>query len=144
MRDFASGIYPPLLEAEGLALAIAQQAHKSAIPISVKGNGLQRYGREVEAAVYFCVLEALQNTAKYAHATEASVTLDATTRTLTFEVRDNGHGFDTTSTANGFGLTGMADRLDTIGGQLHIDSTPGRGTVIAGSVPVLDLASADA
>ena len=144
VRDFASGIYPPLLEAEGLAVAIAQQAHKSAIPISVKGNGLQRYAREVEAAVYFSVLEALQNTAKYAHATQASVTLDATDRSLTFEVRDNGHGFDSASTTNGFGLTAMADRLDTVGGQLRIDSTPGHGTVVAGSVPVLDLAGADA
>ena len=143
VRDFASGIYPPLLEAEGLAVAIAQQARKSAIPISVEGDGLQRYGREVEAAVYFCVLEGLQNMAKYARATEGSVTLDATRRTLTFEVRDNGQGFDPASTANGFGLTGMADRLDTIGGQLHIDSTPGHGTVVAGSVPVLDLADAD-
>ena len=144
VRDFASGIYPPLLEAEGLALAIAQQAHKSAIPISVKGNGLQRYGREVEAAVYFCVLEALQNMTKYARATEASVTLDGTSGTLIFEVRDNGQGFDVTSTGSGVGLTGMADRLDTIGGQLRIESTPGRGTLVAGSVPVLDLAGADA
>ena len=70
--------------------------------------------------------------------------MNATNRSLTFEVRDNGHGFDTASTPNGFGLTGMADRLDTIGGQLHIDSTPGHGTIVAGSVPVLDLAGPDA
>ena len=94
VRDFAGGIYPPLLEAEGLAVAIGQQARASAIPVSVHGDGLSRYSREVEAAVYFSVLEALQNSAKYAEATSATVALSTNNGSLTFEVRDDGQGFD--------------------------------------------------
>ncbi|MGI9605774.1 MAG: sensor histidine kinase [Acidimicrobiales bacterium] len=142
VRDFAGGIYPPLLEAEGLAVAMAQQLHAAAIPVSITAEGVARYPREVEAAVYFSVLEALQNTAKYAQATEASVTIEATDRSLTFEVRDDGRGFDAEAVAGGAGLTGMADRLDTVGGTLRIESTPGKGTVVEGSLPVQALASA--
>lgn len=136
VRDFAGGIYPPLLEAEGLSGALTHQAQKAAIPVTVILDGDRRYSREIEAAVYFSVLEALQNTAKYADATSASVTLDASNGLLTFEVRDDGQGFDSAVTANGAGLTGMADRLDTVGGEVRIESSPGDGTTIAGSVPV--------
>ncbi|MGI9605776.1 MAG: ATP-binding protein [Acidimicrobiales bacterium] len=136
VRDFAGGIYPPLLEAEGLTAAISQEANKAAIPVSVRGDSGQRYPREVEAAIYFAVLESLQNTAKYAQASSATVTLAATNGSLGFEVRDDGEGFDPVVTATGAGLTGMADRLDTIGGTLRIDSSPGDGTTITGSVPV--------
>ncbi len=72
VRDFAGGIYPPLLEAEGLVVAIGQQARTAAIPVEVHSDGIERYPREVEAAVYFSVLEALQNTAKYAEASSAA------------------------------------------------------------------------
>lgn len=136
VRDFAGGIYPPLLEAEGLEIAIAQQTRSAAVPIDITANGVARYSREVEAAVYFSILEALQNTAKYAEASAATVTLSATNGSLDFEVRDDGHGFDSAITANGAGLNGMADRLDTIGGNLSIESAPGQGTTITGSVPV--------
>ena len=142
VRDFAGGIYPPLLEAEGLALAIAQQAHKAAIPITVDGNGVRRYRRETEAAVYFTVLEALQNTAKYADATSASVSLTANGNRLLFEVRDDGRGFDPKSIEAGAGLAGMTDRLDTVGGEVRIESAPGEGTVVTGSVPVGELVTA--
>ncbi len=136
VRDFASGIYPPLLEAEGLAVAIAQQARTSPIPVSVHGGGVKRYVREVEAAVYFSVLEALQNTAKYAEATAATVALVTDNGTLTFEVSDDGHGFEPTTVHHGAGLTGIADRLDTIGGRLRVDSSPGHGTRITGTIPI--------
>lgn len=142
VRDFAAGIYPPLLEAEGLAAAITQQAHKAAIPITVHADGAGRYSRETEAAVYFTVLEALQNTAKYAEAQSASVTLAANGDRLLFEVRDDGHGFDPTSVASGAGLAGMTDRLDTVGGEVRVQSTPGEGTVVTGSVPIQELVPA--
>jgi signal transduction histidine kinase len=139
VRDFAGGIYPPLLEAEGLVTAIGQQAQKSAVPVSVRGGSVGRYPREVEAAVYFSVLEALQNTAKYAEASSVSVTLAESNASLTFEVRDDGCGFDSAATTDGAGLTGMADRLDTVGGTLTITSAPGQGTLITGTVPVSEL-----
>ena len=136
VREFAGGIYPPLLEAEGLAVAIGQQARQSAIPVSVHGDGISRYTRDIEAAVYFSVLEALQNTAKYAEATSATVELGTGDGAFTFEVRDDGNGFDAATVARGAGLTGIADRLDTVGGAIHIDSTPGGGTRISGTVPI--------
>lgn len=68
VRDFAAGIYPPLLGAEGLVVALSQETHKAALPVELDTNGVGRYPRDVEAAVYFSILEALQNTAKYAQA----------------------------------------------------------------------------
>jgi hypothetical protein len=87
------------------------------------------------AAVYFCSLEALQNVAKYANASRASVRLAQVDGSLTFEVTDDGEGFDSTSTGYGTGLQGMADRLDALGGTLEVRSAPGRGTLVRGQVP---------
>ena len=142
VRDFAGGIYPPLLEAEGLSVAIAQQAHKAAIPIHVEGGLVGRLPREVESAVYFTVMEALQNTAKYAEASSASVNLEVDEGVVRFEVRDDGRGFDPATVKSGAGLAGMTDRLDTVGGRLHLESAPGRGTTVSGSVPVDELVPA--
>ncbi|HRW39013.1 MAG: hypothetical protein KDB04_02675 [Acidimicrobiales bacterium] len=142
VRDFAGGIYPPLLEAEGLVVAIGQQARQSALPVSVHGDGLGRYGREVEAAVYFAVLEALQNAAKYAEASSATVSLGAGDGSLRFEVRDDGCGFDPATVAPGAGLTSIGDRLDTVGGSVRLDSSPGRGTSVIGTVPIDEMARA--
>ena len=135
VREFASGIYPPLLEAEGLAVAIGQQARTSALSVSVHTGDIGRYPREVESAVYFTVLEALQNTTKYANADSATVNLTAVNGTLAFEITDDGQGFDTATVGPGSGLGGIVDRLDTVGGSLTIRSDPGRGTTIAGTVP---------
>ena len=136
VREFARGIYPPLLEAEGLAVAIGQQARTSVLAVSVRSNDIDRYPREVESAVYFTVLEALQNTTKYANAKSATVSLAAVNGTLEFEITDDGRGFDTATVSLGTGLNGIADRLDTVGGSVAIVSSPGAGTRIAGAVPV--------
>lgn len=136
VREFAGGIYPPLLEAEGLVVAIGQQTRAAAIPVTIDGDGLGRYPRDVEAAVYFSVLEALQNVGKYAEASTVTVTLSGSEETLTFRVADDGRGFDPASIAPGAGLNGIADRLDTIGGTIHIDSTPGEGTTLTGTIPI--------
>lgn len=142
VRDFAGGIYPPLLEAEGLAAAIVQQARSAALPVHVEDRTARRHPRDIEAAVYFSVLEALQNTAKYANATEAVVTIESSDDSLTFEVRDDGDGFDAEAVVAGAGLTGMADRLDTVGGRVSVASSPGEGTTVAGSIPIRDSVSA--
>jgi signal transduction histidine kinase len=134
LRDLARGIYPPLLADQGLAAAIGAQARKSALPIEVKANDVGRYPQEVEAAVYFCTLEALNNVAKYAVASQARIALIQRDGELTFEIVDDGRGFDPAVTGYGTGLQGMADRLDSIGGKLDVRSGPGEGTVVRGTV----------
>jgi signal transduction histidine kinase len=134
LRDLARGIYPPLLADQGLAVALEAQGRKAAVATTIEPNGVGRYPREIEAAVYFCTLEALQNVAKYAEATTATVKLDEHGGSLMFEIRDDGRGFDMNTTSRGSGLQGMSDRLDAIGGTLHITSAPGRGTVVHGEI----------
>ncbi len=135
LRDLARGIYPPLLADQGLAAALGAQARKSAVPVAVEADGVGRYPQEVEAAVYFCALEALQNIAKYASASSATLRLSASNGDLRFEVVDDGTGFDPATTSLGSGLLGMADRLDAVGGSLSVRSVPGAGTTVVGSVP---------
>ncbi|MCI0633057.1 MAG: sensor histidine kinase [Actinobacteria bacterium] len=134
LRDLARGIYPPLLADKGLATALEAQARRSPVPVSVDPDGVGRYAQEIESAVYFCTLEALNNVAKYADATAVRVTLTHEDGLLSFSVIDDGRGFDPASTGYGTGLQGMADRLEAIGGELRIESAPGRGTTVTGGV----------
>jgi signal transduction histidine kinase len=136
LRDLARGIYPPLLADLGLAAALDAQAAKSPVPVLVEADGVGRFGQDTEAAVYFCCLEALQNTAKYAHATQACIRLQAQNGTLCFTVSDDGAGYDARYTAMGSGLRNMADRLAALGGRLEVWSAPGQGTTITGHLPV--------
>jgi signal transduction histidine kinase len=136
LRDLARGIYPPLLADKGLTAALESQARKSAIPIEVDADGVGRYPQEAEAAAYFCVLEALQNVAKYAEASRAVVRLRREDGFLAFTVDDDGKGFDMETTPTGSGLQNMADRVEALGGRLDIDSSPGRGTTVTGRIPV--------
>lgn len=143
LRDLARGIYPPLLADQGLSAALQAQARKATIPVTVEGDGLGRYPQDIEAAVYFCVLEALQNVQKYAGASNAVVSLSEVESRLQFEVYDNGRGFDGPGTARGTGLTNMEDRLDALGGNLTITSEPGRFTLVSGRLPVPVLTARD-
>jgi signal transduction histidine kinase len=86
--------------------------------------------------VYFGALEALQNVAKYAGASRATVGLSCSDRSLRFTVTDDGAGFDAASSRHGTGLQGMADRLAALGGGLQVRSRPGRGTTVSGQLPV--------
>ena len=135
LRDLARGIYPPLLADKGLPAALEAQARKSPVPVSVQPDGVGRYGPDVESAVYFCCLEALNNVAKYAEASTVEIRLRQDEDELRFEVVDDGRGFDTAAKAGGTGLQGMADRLDAIGGTLEVRSAPDAGTTISGVVP---------
>jgi signal transduction histidine kinase len=136
LRDLARGIYPPLLADEGLPAALQAQARKSPVPVEVHPDGVARYPQEIEAAVYFCVLEALQNVAKYANASRADLTLRQVDDAVEFEVSDDGRGFDPASVVRGSGTQNMADRLEALGGSLEIRSAPGEGTTVVGRVPV--------
>jgi signal transduction histidine kinase len=134
LRDLARGIYPPLLADKGLAVALEAQGRKAAVATTVEPYGIGRYPQEVEAAVYFCALEAMQNVAKYAEANSAVVRLSEHDGELEFEIHDDGRGFDPSSTNYGTGMHGMADRLDAIGGNLEVRSEPGAGTTVRGSI----------
>ncbi len=135
LRDLARGIYPPLLADKGLAAALDAQARKAPFPTTVEADGVGRLPQDAEAAIYFCTLEALQNVAKYADATSATVRLRERNGSVEFEIADDGRGFDPATKSGGTGLQGMLDRLNAIGGTLEVDSRPGRGTVVRGSVP---------
>jgi signal transduction histidine kinase len=135
LRDLARGIYPPLLADQGLGAALDAQARRSPVPVTVEADGVGRYAPEVEAAVYFSCLEALQNVAKYADANAAAVQLREAPGRLEFRINDDGVGFDATATSYGTGLQGIADRLAALGGALAVASTPGGGTAISGSLP---------
>jgi len=135
LRELAHGIYPPLLAELGLTAALEAQARKAALPVAVRTSGVERYPVEVEGAVYFCCLEALQNVQKYAAARNAVVTITGSDSEITFSVSDDGVGFDTANPRHGSGLDNMADRVAAIGGQLQVSSSPGCGTTIMGSLP---------
>jgi signal transduction histidine kinase len=136
LRDLARGVYPPLLADQGLAAAIEAQSRRSTVPIRVESDRIRRYPQEVETAVYFCTLEALQNAAKYAKPGEVVVRLRMEDGELGFTVSDDGEGFDQATTKLGSGLQNMADRLAALGGDLFVRSSPGNGTVVEGRVSV--------
>ena len=138
LRDLARGIYPPLLADKGLGPALEAQARKAPIAVEVLSDGVARFPQHVETAVYFSCLEALQNVAKYADATRATIELHADPANLRFAVRDDGCGFDP-SIASGTGLQGVRDRLEAIGGSLDVQSAPGAGTTVAGAVPLIEV-----
>jgi signal transduction histidine kinase len=135
LRDLARGIYPPLLADKGLPAALEAQARKSPVPVTVQPDGVGRYGQDVESAVYFCCLEALNNVAKYADASSVEIRLRQKDGELRFEVADNGVGFEPGATTRGTGLQGIADRLDALGGRFEIRTAPGKGTTLVGLVP---------
>ena len=138
LRDLARGIYPPLLADKGLVVALESQARKATVPVRVDSPGVARYAQDIEATVYFCILEALQNVQKYARASHVVVRLRASTdpATLTFEVEDDGTGFETATARKGAGLTNMNDRVDALGGKVQVLSRPGAGTTVSGELPL--------
>ena len=138
LRNLAHGIYPPLLADRGLPDALSAAAGRAALPTDVVADGVGRYEQAVEAAVYFCCLEALQNAGKHAgEGAHATITVREEAGALLFEVADTGAGFELESGAGrGAGFVNMADRVGAIGGTLSVDSAPGKGTRIGGRIPL--------
>ena len=136
LRDLAHGIYPAVLESDGLPSALKAAAERSSMPVTVESDGIGRYALEMEAAIYFCCMEALQNAAKHAgEGAKATVRLSEAGGRVQFEVADDGRGYDAASIGPSSGLQNMADRIGALGGALQIDSTPGAGTTVRGAVP---------
>jgi len=107
----------------------------------MEADGIGRYPIELEAAVYFCTLEALQNAAKYAHASAITISFREHEGALEFSVSDDGIGFDPDSNGTGTGIQGIRDRISVFGGDAQVESSPGRGTMVRGRVPLLERVS---
>jgi signal transduction histidine kinase len=139
LRDLARGIFPQVLADKGLVAALQAHINKMEIPATISSSSLDssRLPEEVEAAVYFCIREALQNASKHAHG--AAIAIDLRMEgpsSLAFEVKDEGPGFDpATVNSSSSGMQNMADRIEAIGGTFEVASAPGRGTTIRGTVP---------
>jgi signal transduction histidine kinase len=136
LRALASGIYPPLLREHGLAAAVRAEAEKMPVRATVRADHLDRYAPDVEAAVYFVCLEALQNVTKHARASRVEIDIHSVSGELLFEVIDDGAGFDVAKDARGSGLRNMIDRIEGIAGRLQIRSAARQGTTVTGTVPV--------
>lgn len=137
VRELAHGIYPPLLRDHGLGKALGSAAKRAALPTTVHVDTSRRFDSDVEAAVYFCCMEAMQNATKHAgEGASLLVNVNAEDEMLTFEVSDDGAGFDVAAGSNGHGFVNMRDRVGAFGGVLTVDSVLGQGTVIRGSLPV--------
>ncbi|GGL44172.1 hypothetical protein GCM10012283_28440 [Phycicoccus endophyticus] len=139
LRDLAHGIYPTVLAEQGLAGALSAAARRTRLPCLVDVDGVQRYPRDVEAAVYFCCLEAMQNADRHSGGSLIRVTVAETgaptAPTLTFTVTDDGCGFDVDDRPDAHGLTGMRDRGQSAHGVVTIRSAPGAGTTVEGRFP---------
>jgi signal transduction histidine kinase len=135
IRRLAHGIYPPLLVSGGLAQALPAVAARAPVPVQLNLAGLGRYPASIETALYFCCSEALQNAAKHGGPdTTVTITAHSDDRGLTLTISDTGRGFDPATT--GTGLTNMTDRLSAIGGDLVIDTAPGRGTRVTAAIAI--------
>ena len=137
LRSVAHGIYPPLLAEEGLADALTEAARRAPVPVELEFEDVGRLPEEIETAVYYCCLEALQNAAKHG-GPDVAVTMRLwwEPHLLRFSVADDGVGFVPDQNPAATGLTNMLDRLGAIGGRISIRSAPGRGTDVDGAVTV--------
>ncbi len=135
LHDLVRGVYPRVLTEAGLLAALQEAATTAPVPVRVLGEPARR-PEPVEAAVWFCCLEALQNAVKHAGATCVTIELsDEADGGLAFTVSDDGAGFDPDTVRDGSGLHGMADRLEPLGGAVQVRSAPGAGTVVRGRLP---------
>ncbi len=124
------------LTRQGLGAALRAARNGSPITVRVSDRGVRRHPPRVELAVYYCSLEAIQNSIKHAGPT-ASVTvrLFESSNGIGFAIEDDGLGFDADAVALGSGLQNIRERVAALGGTVSVDSRPGRGTVISGSIP---------
>jgi signal transduction histidine kinase len=136
LRELARGIYPPLLASDGLQAALNSHIRRLAVPVRLQVDAVPRQPREVEGAVYFCCLEALQNVVKSAEASAVDLHISTENSMLTFRVEDDGKGFDPATVTRGSGLQNMRDRLEALGGSLEVRSAPGQGTTVTGTLRI--------
>ena len=136
LRALAHGIYPTVLRERGLADGLGSFARSAPIPVDILDRGIGRHSPALEGAIYFCATEAIQNASKHAGpGAEVTVVLEPAGDGVSFTISDTGRGFEPGSEGVGVGLMSMRDRIGAVGGALEIESTPGGGTTIRGTVP---------
>jgi signal transduction histidine kinase len=137
--DLSGALYPQALSDRGVAAALdsvlGSVLGAGIVPVHVVDHGLGRHAEAVEAALYFCAVEAVQNAVKHADASAVTVELSADSDGARLVVRDDGVGYDDTTVIPGSGLGNMRDRIDAVGGELTIRSVAGRGVEVAAVVP---------
>jgi signal transduction histidine kinase len=133
LRELTQGIHPTILVERGLATALDELCHRSALPARLQLAVDERLLAQVESAAYFLVSEALTNVAKHSHASEVRVVATYEDAVLTVEVGDDGIG--AAAAGSGSGLRGLADRVEALGGRFTISSPPGRGTRLRAEIP---------
>jgi signal transduction histidine kinase len=134
LRELARGIHPAVLTERGLGPALEVLANHAHIPVELTTDIPSRLPSTVEAVVYYVAAEGLTNIAKYAHATAATVRLEANNKNVVLSVGDNGEGG--ANPDRGTGLRGLADRVEALGGKLELQSAAGQGTLLTASIPV--------
>jgi signal transduction histidine kinase len=133
VREVSQALYPHLLIEHGLVAALEHAVS----PLRVRHNEVGRHPAELDSAVYYACLEAVQNARKHGgRGVTIRVSVHEDTDELRFEVADDGPGFDPSAEHAGMGLQNLQDRLGAVGGRLVITSAPGRGTVVSGFVPL--------
>ena len=140
LSTLSRGIYPRQLADEGLGAALRSAVRASPMPVTIDTTGLARLPSTVEAALYFCCMEAVQNAAKHSGARTVSVRVDEDSYRWQLTVTDDGTGFDQThlAAASGAGLANMRDRLDAVGGTVTVASLERTGTTVTAVVPRTD------
>lgn len=136
LRDLAQGVYPPVLTEHGLGAALESAADRSPVAVTVALGAIGRHPPEVEAALYFCCVEALQNVVKHAGATSIVLAGGRDEATVWISVTDDGSGFDPSAELTGSGVVNIRDRLGSIGGGLDLTAKPGCGVTLRGYVPI--------
>jgi signal transduction histidine kinase len=134
LQEISRGIHPAILSKGGLGPALQTLAHRSAIPVDLDITTDVRLAEPIEAAAYFVASEALANAAKHSDATRIDVSLEHRDGNLLLSVRDDGVGG--ADGARGSGIVGLNDRVEAIGGSLHVESRPGEGTQVVAQLPL--------
>ncbi len=133
LRDLAAGLHPPILTEEGLPAALEALAERSPMRVALRVAAPDRLAAPVEAAAYYVASEALTNAAKHSGATQVVVSARLADDRLEVEVADDGVGGAVMRV--GSGLEGLTDRVEALGGSLHLCSRPGQGTSVVAHIP---------
>lgn len=136
LRELARGLHPPILEQSGVAAALRAHVRDLPLSVAVEADGIGRYDRTIEGAVYFACLESMQNAIRHGGAARVVIVLRDDREQLRFSVRDDGAGFDQRTVAAGAGLANIDDRVSALGGTCRVDSAPGAGTHVRGEIPL--------
>jgi signal transduction histidine kinase len=138
LRDLARGVYPPVLTDHGLGEALLEAAHRCPLPVDVElqATGSMRCDPTVEATVYFCCVEALQNATKHAGPASVRLGLEVDATEVRFAVVDDGVGFDPDEVPATGGLESLRDRVSAVGGSLEIAAAPWAGSTVTGRIPL--------